>query len=49
MKQGGKRKNSGRKPVTDPKVALTIYVHQSKITKLGGKDKARQKALSAFI
>ena len=33
---GGKRKNSGRKPVTDKKKQVTLYVLQSMIDKLGG-------------
>lgn len=28
-KQGGKRNGSGRKPVTDKKIQLTVYVPQS--------------------
>ena len=33
---GGRRKNSGRKPVADKKQAVTVYVPQSTIIKLGG-------------
>lgn len=35
---GGRRSNSGRKPVADKKVQLYVFVHQSKIDKLDGKD-----------
>ena len=34
--QGGKRSNAGRKPVTDPKKGITIYLHQSEIDANGG-------------
>jgi len=36
------KSKSGRKPVTDPKVQLCIYVEQSVIDKLGGADKVRE-------
>ena len=35
-KHGGKRKNSGRKPVEDKKIQVTIYVRASKINAHGG-------------
>lgn len=35
-KQGGKRSNAGRKPVTDRKKGITIYLHQSEIDANGG-------------
>lgn len=37
--------NGGRKPVEDKKIAIAIYLRQSKITKLGGADKVRTKLL----
>lgn len=40
-KRGGKRTGSGRKPVTDKKIQLTIYVKTSQIKKLG-REKIRQ-------
>lgn len=30
-KQGGKRKGAGRKPVSDKKVPIRFFVHQSRI------------------
>lgn len=32
---GGQRKSAGRKPVTDKKIAVTIYVKESVIETLG--------------
>lgn len=40
---GGKRKNSGRKPVEDKKKQVTIYVPDSKIQAHGGLEKLRDK------
>ena len=34
---GGKRKGSGRKPVSDPKIQLSLYIPSSIIENLGGK------------
>lgn len=34
-KHGGKRKRSGRKPVDDKKIAVTLYVRQSRVTEIG--------------
>ena len=39
--KGGKRNGAGRKPCSDKKQQMTIYVELSKIDKLG-KDKIRQ-------
>ena len=39
--RGGKRNGAGRKPLTDKKQQVTIYVLTSKIEKLG-KDMIRQ-------
>lgn len=41
MNKGGKRVGAGRKPCTDKKVQITIYVLTSQIEKLG-RDKIRQ-------
>lgn len=39
--QGGARSNAGRKPVTDPKKAITIYLHQSEIDANGGVEEVK--------
>ena len=39
---GGKRANSGRKPVADPKQGLTIFIPTSEVILLGGAVKARE-------
>lgn len=45
---------AGRKPGTDNKIPLTIYIEQSVISKIGegwlltGKDKAKQEAAKAI-
>jgi hypothetical protein len=39
--KGGKRPGAGRKPVTDKKIQLTIYVLTSQLEKLG-REKIRQ-------
>jgi hypothetical protein len=43
---GGKRKNVGRKPVTDKKVQVSFYIEQSKIEKLGGLDAFKEKIIA---
>ena len=43
MTRGGKRKNSGRKPVSDKKVQVSLYVEESKIKKHGGADALKAK------
>jgi hypothetical protein len=43
---GGKRKTSGRKPVTDKKVQVSFYIEQSKIQKLGGLDAFKEKIIA---
>jgi hypothetical protein len=40
--RGGARIGSGRKPVQDKKIQLTIFVNQSKIDKLGGRDELKK-------
>lgn len=47
-KHGGKRSGSGRPSIEDKKITLTIYPRQSQVEKVGGKDKAREIALSAL-
>ena len=42
-KHGGNRKNSGRKPVSDKKGQVSLYIEQSKIKKLGGIDELKDK------
>jgi hypothetical protein len=39
---GGARKGAGRKPASDPKVPVTIYVEESIIKAVGGIDQLRQ-------
>jgi len=43
MKKGGKRKNAGRKPVSDKKKQVSFYIEQSKIDKMGGLDEFKRK------
>jgi hypothetical protein len=43
---GGKRKKSGRKPVTDKKVQVSFYIEASKIEKLGGLDAFKEKIIA---
>jgi hypothetical protein len=43
---GGKRKTSGRKPVTDKKVQVSFYIEGSKIEKLGGLDAFKEKIIA---
>jgi hypothetical protein len=38
---GGARKGAGRKPVSDPKISITIYVEQSIIKAIGGPDQVK--------
>ncbi len=40
-KHGGARAKAGRKPVTDPKSGITIYIEQSKIDANGGVDECK--------
>lgn len=37
-KHGGFRKNAGRKPVTDKKIQISLYLEKSKLNVLGGPD-----------
>lgn len=47
-KHGGKRNGAGRKKLKDPKVQLTIYPRKSQIKAVGGKEKAKELAVSVF-
>jgi hypothetical protein len=38
MSHGGKRKGAGRKPCTDKKETIILYIRQSKIESFGGKE-----------
>ncbi len=44
-KHGGKRSNSGRKPVSDKKIQVSFYIEGSKIKKLGGLDAFKEKVI----
>jgi hypothetical protein len=48
MKKGGKRNNSGRKPLPkeSKKIPVTIYIEESIVDTLGGKDGLRKKVIS---
>lgn len=49
--KGGKRTGAGRKPVSDKKVQMTIYVLTSQIEKLG-RDKIRkvcEKSINEYL
>ena len=46
--RGGQRPNSGRKPVKDKAIQLTIYPRKSDIKKAGGIQAAKRKALAAI-
>lgn len=43
---GGKRKKAGRKPASDPKIILTVYIETSKVKKHGGVEKCKEKIIS---
>lgn len=40
--RGGKRPNAGRKPATEKKEPITIYITDKVITANGGKDSVKQ-------
>lgn len=44
---GGKRKNSGRRPVKDKKIPVTLYFRESKIKEIGLED-LKQKCYELF-
>ncbi len=39
---GGARKGAGRKPTTDPKIGVTLYVEESVVKALGGIEVIRE-------
>jgi len=46
--RGGARSNAGRKKSANPKSALAIYVENSIIERMGGKQEAKKK-LKAYV
>jgi len=44
--RGGPRKGSGRKPASDPKLPITIYVEKSIIKAMGGTEGVRGECYS---
>lgn len=46
--RGGARARSGRKPVEDKKVAVTFYVRQSVVERIGGMQEAKKLAVHLF-
>lgn len=47
-KHGGKRKGSGRKPLTDKKKGITIYPLESQINSCGGEELCKELAMKAI-
>lgn len=47
-KRGGKREGSGRNPVSDLKIPVTLYIEKSLIEKDGGKSKTRDILLNFY-
>ena len=45
--RGGARAKSGRKPIEDKKIAVTFYVRQSEVDKVGGVENAKIIAAAA--
>ena len=43
--KGGKRPGAGRKPSSDPKISITVYVAGSRVKKHGGPDSIKAKIL----
>lgn len=48
MKSKVKKSNRGRKPISDKKVQVSLYIRQSKIDKFGGIDELKD-ALYEFV
>ncbi len=48
MKKMVKKSNRGRKPISDKKVQVSLYIRQSKIDKFGGIDGLKD-ALYEFV
>lgn len=40
--RGGKRKNSGRKPLKEKTIPITVYLPETSVESAGGKDDARK-------
>ncbi len=40
--RGGARKGAGRKPLSDPKIPVTIYVESSIIKAMGGTEEVKE-------
>lgn len=47
-RRGGKRQNSGRKPVQDKKLQISLYIERSTIDRYGGITQTR-KVLENFL
>ena len=45
QKKGGERSGAGRKPTTDPKIPVTLYIRKSKVELHGGKNEFIEKVL----
>jgi hypothetical protein len=48
MKKMVKKSNRGRKPISDKKVQVSLYIRQSKIDKFGGIDELKD-AIYEFV
>lgn len=48
MKSKVKKSNRGRKPISDKKVQVSLYIRQSRIEKFGGIDELKD-ALYEFV
>lgn len=46
--RGGARPRAGRKPIDDKKVAVTVYIRESRIDALGGMEAVKQLAINAI-
>jgi hypothetical protein len=44
-----KKGKVGRNPVDDPKVAVTFYIQQSQVNKLGGMERAREFCINQIV
>ena len=45
---GGKRENSGRKPLTEKRLPVTVYLPESTIKGAGGKEDVKRKIYEEF-
>jgi hypothetical protein len=48
MKKKEKKSNAGRKPISDKKIQVSLYIRQSKIDKFGGIEELKD-ALYEFV